>query len=40
MWYLERKARDEFDLKRNNIDEDKKLVIVRWTEEKDRNIDI
>ena len=40
MWYLERKARDEFDLKRNNIDEDKKRVIVRWTEEKDRNIDI
>jgi hypothetical protein len=40
MWYLERKARTEFDLKRNNIDEDKKMIVVRWTEEKDINADI
>jgi len=37
MWYLERKARNEFDLKQNNNDEEKNFIVVRWVEEKEKN---
>lgn len=37
MWYLERKARNEFDLKQNNNDEEKNFMVVRWVEEKEKN---
>ena len=37
MWYLERKARNEFDLKQNNNDEEKNFMIVRWEDEKEKN---
>jgi len=37
MWYLERKARNEFDLKQNNNDEEKNFIVVRWAEEKEKN---
>jgi len=39
MWYLERKARNEFDLKQNNNDEVKNFMVVRWAEEKEKNAD-
>jgi len=38
MWYLERKARNEFDLKQNNNDEAKNFMVVRWAEEKEKNV--
>ena len=37
MWYLERKARNEFDLKQNKSDEEKNFMVVRWVEEKSKN---
>ena len=39
MWYLERKARNEFDLKQNNNGEVKNFMVVRWAEEKEKNAD-
>lgn len=37
MWYLERKARNEFNLKQNNYDKEKNFMVVRWEEKKESN---